>query len=122
MRARANVAAHEAKRVDARKEELQSLYTQAGTFVIDEASADKMIEETFENKRQFRNEKGAYGENIWHLGYPITVLERLQGSRQSVTALGNDAKDNLVKDRMKRISETLTGGKLPSDDKNGQLS
>jgi len=109
--ARANVAAHEAARKEQRREDLHELYVNAGTFITNEAQLDAVVDRVFEDQKQFQNDTGM-GENIWHLGEPQTVAERLgqaEAGGRNPEAVG---RARVVKERMTRIAEVLTGGKM----------
>lgn len=100
---RANAAAHEARRIENRRDDLHTLYMNAGEFITDRQQALALIEKAFDDVEQFQN-GSSQGENVWHTGYPKTVAERLRG--EDLT------NEEIKQERMRRIAETLTGGKM----------
>lgn len=109
--ARANMAAHEAARKEQRREDLHELYVNAGTFITNEAQLDAVVDRVFEDKKQFQNDASA-GENIWHLGEPQTVAQRMQQAEAGGRNPEAVGRARVVKERMTRIAEVLTGGKM----------
>lgn len=109
--ARANVAAHEGARKEQRREDLHDLYVNAATFITNEAQLDAVVDRVFEDKKQFQNDTSA-GENIWHLGEPQTVAQRLQQAEAGGRNPEAVGRARVVKERMTRIAEVLTGGKM----------
>ena len=100
---RANTAAHEARRIENRRDDLHTLYMNAGDFITDRARANALVDSAFDDLTQFQNDD-SQGENLWHTGYPKTVAERLRG--------GLLTNEEIQEERMRRIAETLTGGKM----------
>lgn len=111
---RANVAAQEAAKQEYRRNALHTLYMNAGNFIITEEHLNRVVDQVFDNHKQFENDS-RNGLNIWNTGYPETVQEMLnQANRES----GGNAIDRhqgygpVTKERMKRLREELTGGKM----------
>lgn len=73
---RANVAAHEAARKEQRREDLHELYVNAGKFITSEAQLEAEVERVFEDRTKFVNQE-TRGENIWHLGEPATLAQKM---------------------------------------------
>ena len=111
---RQNVADMEAMREENRRNALHKLYVNAGDFITTEKQLDGVIERAFDDDSQFRNDM-AEGVNVWNLGFPETVQELLgktnRKGRQTAldSAEGNEV---VTRERMKKISEELTGGKM----------
>ncbi|KAM0799436.1 hypothetical protein BDR22DRAFT_855377 [Usnea florida] len=111
---RQNVADMAAMREENRRHALHKLYVHAGDFITTEEQLERVVERAFEDRTQFRNDN-AEGVNIWNLGFPETVQQLLgktdRRGRQSAldSAEGNQV---LTRERMKKIGEELTGGKM----------
>lgn len=110
----ANVAAQEAAKQEDRRNALHTLYMNAGKFIITEEHLNRVVDQVFDDHKQFANDS-RNGLNIWNTGYPETVQEMLsQANRES----GGNAIDRhqgygpVTKERMKRVGEELTGGKM----------
>ena len=110
-----NVADMAAMREETRRNALHTLYVNAGDFITTGEKLDGVIDKAFDDNSQFRSDNSE-GVNIWNLGYPETVEELLQkanksGRRQMAldSAMGNEM---ITKERMRRIGEELTGGKM----------
>ena len=110
-----NVADMAAMREEARRNALHTLYANAGDFIMTGEKLDGVIDKAFDDNSQFTSDSGE-GVNIWNLGYPETVEELLRKTdktwkRQTAldSAQGNEV---ITSERMKKISEELTGGKM----------
>lgn len=110
-----NVADMAAMREEARRNALHNLYVNAGDFVMTDKQLDRVIDKAFDDNSQFRSDSSE-GANIWNLGYPETVQELLHKANKSgrkQTALESaEGNEIITRDRMKRIGEELTGGKM----------
>ena len=87
-----------------RRDNLHTLYMNAGDFITTEERMREEVDKAFDDNSQFDNEKAA-GLNIWNLGIPETVQQRLAGRN-------NEERKVILRDRMKRMAEALTGGKI----------
>lgn len=112
-----NVADMAAMREETRRNALHTLYVNAGDFITTEEKLEGVIDRAFDDNSQFRSDSGQ-GVNIWNLGFPETVQELLGKANKSVrqtagqTALDSAEGNEIVtRERMKKISEELTGGK-----------
>ena len=111
---RANLAAQEAAKQEERRNALHTLYMNAGNFIVTEEHLNTVVDQAFDDNRQFENDS-KNGLNIWNKGYPETVQEMLD---QANRASGGKAIERnqgfgpVTKERMKRIGEELTGGKM----------
>ena len=110
-----NVADMAAMREEVRRNALHTLYVNAGDFIMTGEKLDGVIDKAFDDNTQFRSDSSE-GVNIWNLGYPETVEELLRKSdktwkRQTAldSAHGNEI---ITEERMRKISEELTGGKM----------
>ncbi len=111
---RANVAAKQAEREEERRNMLHTLYMNAKDFIIDSAQLENEIDRAFDDDNQFTNDS-MRGQNVWNLGLPETVQQMLSTAAR---APGGRAVDRhagfglLEKQRLDRIAEELTGGKI----------
>ena len=110
-----NVAHMAAMREEARRNSLHTLYVNAGDFIMTGEKLDAAIGKAFDDNSQFRSDNSE-GVNIWNLGFPEKVEDLLRKSdktwkRQTAldSAQGNEI---ITRDRMKKIGEELTGGKM----------
>ena len=111
---KANLAALEAAKQEERRNALHTLYMNAGNFIVTEEHLNKVIDEVFDDNTQFANDS-KNGLNIWNTGFPETVQEILDQANR--TSGGKAVERNqgyalVTKERMKRIGEELTGGKI----------
>ncbi|KAI9715483.1 MAG: hypothetical protein M1812_005959 [Candelaria pacifica] len=93
---------------------LHALYMQARTFITTEADLDALIDRIFVHKpADFRTFDG-YGQSVWSKGRPETVQQLLKLTRsEGSTAIEyNEGSTFITNERMKRIQEELTGGKM----------
>ena len=109
-----NVADMAAMREETRRNALHSLYVNAGNFITTGKQLDGVIDRVFDDNSQFRSGSND-GINIWNLGLPETV-EQLLGKANKTgtqTALeSGEGNEIIMKERMRKISEELTGGKM----------
>ncbi|KAL2842168.1 hypothetical protein BJY01DRAFT_216851 [Aspergillus pseudoustus] len=92
----------------ARRESLHTLYMNARDFIVNEQQLAAAIDKAFPDgiNEAWRNDQ-TNGENIWNLGFPTSVPEALtRGTRTDA-----DRWDK-VQERVKKLGEEITGGKL----------
>ena len=109
-----NVADMAAMREETRRNALHTLYVNAGDFITTGKQLDGVIDRAFDDNSQFRSDSSE-GVNIWNLGYPETVQELLRKVNKSgrQTALDSAEGNEIVtRERMRKIGEELTGGKM----------
>ena len=114
----ANVAAHEAKRVAERVDALHTLYMNARHFITDEKQMLAKIKAEFEDKSFGLS--GSKGQSYWDSGPPDDIKRMVDSqyvaprkTEPSGAGLGNtNSKSTRDQERMKRIAEKLSGGKL----------
>ncbi len=105
----------EAMRQVERQEKLHTLYVHAGHFITTEKQLDEVVDKVFDNTRQFSSDARP-GLNIWNLGYPESVNELLSkanmnpGTQKAMEVA--EGSQPVMRERMKRLSEELTGGKM----------
>lgn len=104
----ARLEAKESQKSAEKMEDLHSLYMNARTFITTEEQLAAEIERVFPDgdNQAWRNDHQE-GENIWNLGVPPTVQSFANESRKSETA-----RWDLMQDRVKKLGEQITGGKL----------
>lgn len=111
---RENAERTKALQEEVRRQNLHTLYVNAGNFITTGDELEQTINKVFDDQEQFRNDSNP-GLNIWNLGLPETVQE-LMGKSSRATRLRAieqvDANAAKTRERMKRITEELTGGKL----------
>ena len=113
VRKRENVTRTRAMQEEQRREKLHTLYVNAGSFITTGAQLEQAIDKVFDDQKQFETDMRP-GLNVWNLGLPETVQELL-GIRTGPSAKAIDpADENIVvtRERMKKIAEELTGGKM----------
>ncbi|KAF2797078.1 hypothetical protein K505DRAFT_322845 [Melanomma pulvis-pyrius CBS 109.77] len=100
------------KQAAVRQARLHDLYTNAREFIVDEQQLDEAIEKAFGTEEQpmgFDAEgqlvAGGAGKSVWEKYAPEGVSERLQ-KLKSGEGVG------LAEERLKRVAEELTGGKM----------
>jgi len=105
------VAAKEAARVDERQEALHSLYMRAQDFIINEQQLDAQINKVF-GTATAPVVFGARGSSVWANGTPPSLRD-LAKKANSTGQGGNDVSERTV-NRLRRMAEELTGGKMAS--------
>lgn len=109
-----NVADMAAMREEARRNALHTLYVNAGDFITTGKQLDEVVDRAFDDNSQFRTDSSE-GLNIWNLGFPETVQELLGKANKTgrQTALDSaEGNEITTRERMKKIGEELTGGKM----------
>ncbi|KAF7714417.1 Uncharacterized protein PECH_001358 [Penicillium ucsense] len=105
---RARLEAKQAEKDAIRRDHLQSLYMNARTFIINEQQLAAEIDRVFpEGENEAWRNDHQHGENIWNLGTPPTVQSIVNETRKSETA-----RWDVIQDRVKKLGEQITGGKL----------
>ncbi|KAI9691988.1 MAG: hypothetical protein M1820_009640 [Bogoriella megaspora] len=118
---RANVQALQELRKAERQDKLHTLYMNAREFIVDEQGLDERIEKEFgtvENPRRFgfRGGKVYGGLSLWDEVNPLTTEEMMKGAtglyRDQTAVMHEEKVDQRLQERMKRLAEELTGGKM----------
>ena len=114
-RKRENVARTEAMRQEVRKDQLHTLYVNSGNFITTGEQLNTVIDRVFDDPNQFTNDQEP-GLNIWNLGYPETISELLskvnKDPRSQKAIESAEGNTTITRQRMRRIAEELTGGKI----------
>lgn len=108
----ARVQAIEAQKEEERRDALHTLYMNARSFITTEEQLDQRIEAIFTNQPFEANSEV---DNIWEVaGPPTTVQEMLSVVNKSEKNAMNFHRGPalITGQRMKRIAEELTGGKI----------
>ncbi|KAL8907760.1 MAG: hypothetical protein Q9207_001243, partial [Kuettlingeria erythrocarpa] len=114
---KANYARHAAMKQAERRNALHTLYMNARDFIVTEEKLSEAVERAFDPaSEQFDNESRR-GLNVWNLGYPESVREMLEKASKEagtrVSALeGMAGYGKITGERMRRLGEELTGGKM----------
>ena len=122
-RKKLNIEAAALRKQEARLDALHSLYMNARDFIVTPQQLDKAVDEAFgtvENPVRFGVSMGAWDSNpkaksIWAEGRPERVQDMLNRANSNP---GGRAMDNaggysdVNKERIRRIAESLTGGKM----------
>ncbi|KAJ5579793.1 uncharacterized protein N7459_005778 [Penicillium hispanicum] len=105
---KARMEARQTQKDAQRQDDLQSLYMNARTFITTEEQLAAEIDRVFPDgeNEAWRNDHQP-GENIWNLGIPPTVQSVVNVGRKSETA-----RWDVIQDRVKKLGEQITGGKL----------
>ncbi|MCJ1375357.1 hypothetical protein MMC20_006592 [Loxospora ochrophaea] len=112
---KAKVEAHEAERREERRNALHSLYMNARSFIVTQDVLYQEVDKVFDD--DFISETHQPGRNVWdEKGIPTTVTELLrranEGSSRAVDSHSGSA--NITRERVRKIAEELTGGKMES--------
>ncbi|KAE9366876.1 hypothetical protein N431DRAFT_417819 [Stipitochalara longipes BDJ] len=105
----ARVQAKEAAREEQRKNALHTLYMQARSFITTEEQLDAKIEEIFTEARDGES------DSVWdNLDAPPTVQDMLSAinKTESKAVRFHSGPAQLTGQRMKKLAEELTGGKM----------
>jgi hypothetical protein len=120
-RKRQHVQEHQAALDDMNSYALHSLYMNARNFITTEEQLLEEIEATFKpggKNEEFKSTSFAnLGENIWTKGVPSTVKDLIQQNTVRAPKNGQPPAQQTTKfrkdqERMKRIAEELSGGKI----------
>jgi len=120
---KANVERKEAERREKRRDSLHTLYMNARDFITTEADLKAEIDRVFPEKGpnpEWINAKGQEGPNVWGLGVPPTVANMVDSLTTSTNPERSEyakmnsklAQFNVTQQRLKKIAEELTGGKI----------
>jgi hypothetical protein len=108
------------EKAEERRDALHTLYMNARSFITTEEQLDAEIEKAFPKggNPEFATDT-KLGDNIWNVGAPATIAELLDANvsrvRKDFTKAGlteADHKFTIDQERMKRIAEELSGGKM----------
>jgi hypothetical protein len=108
------------KKKGERRDALHTLYMNARNFITTEEQLDAAIEKAFPEggNPEFATDT-KLGDNIWNVGAPATIAELLDANvsrvRKDFTKAGlteADHKFKIDQERMKRIAEELSDGKM----------
>lgn len=104
----ARLEAAETRRRTDREDALQSLYMNARSFITSEEQLNAEIDRVFPEGQNdaFRNDARP-GESVWNIGPPPTVQSIVTDAKKN-----ESARWDLIQDRIKKLSEEVTGGKL----------
>lgn len=108
----ARVRTREAEKVEERRSSLHTLYMNARDFIVTEADLNAKVDEVFDDEWFKVNE----GFSIWDKeGYPDGVRDMLNAvnktdSRSAVQH--HSGHSQITRERLQRIAEELTGGKM----------
>lgn len=120
---KANVEAKAAQKAERRRDSLHSLYMNARNFITTEEALAAEVDGAFpENgpNPDWVNSKGQESPNVWGLGPPPTVKDMIDSltlstnpERSEYSKLNSQlAQFNVAQQRLKKIAEELTGGKI----------
>ncbi|KAI9762809.1 MAG: hypothetical protein M4579_000162 [Chaenotheca gracillima] len=106
-----------AERDAERRDSTHTLYMHARNFITTEAKLDDTIDDVFRLQPPAWDSNRMGGENIWNLGAPESVQELLarmgrQDPAKSSTLMEVENASHLLDQRIKKIAEELTGGKM----------
>ncbi|KAI7333353.1 hypothetical protein KC315_g4252, partial [Hortaea werneckii] len=131
----ANLQAHTSAKRAERLDHLHTLYLNAKTFIVTPQQLDQAVDEAFgtvedpvvfDGDQQYdptgfysTGMRNAQSQSVWAQGKPERVQDMLnrangQGGKTAMESAGGLAGIN--KDRVRRIGEVLTGGKMEKED------
>ena len=108
------------EKAEERRESLHTLYMNARSFITTDEQLDAEIEKAFPkgSNPEFATDT-KLGDNIWNVGSPATITDLLDAGasrvRKDFSKAGlteTDRKFAVDQERMKRIAEELSGGKM----------
>ncbi len=120
-RKKANLERHKAEKEEERRDALHTLYMNARNFITTEEQLGAEIDKAFpaDGKNLNFDSDVSEGSNLWNIGAPPTIGDLLEAGSQRVrqdftkAGLENSAqKYRIDQERMKRIAEELSGGKM----------
>ncbi|PNS16240.1 hypothetical protein CAC42_6347 [Sphaceloma murrayae] len=112
---RRHLAALELSRQEARQDALHTLYMNARTFIVDEDGLNKAIDRAFGTEDQPKD----FGvqPSMWAKGAPPRMQDMVAsqggtGGRDQSMGGAQQAADEMLKTRIRRMGEVLTGGRM----------
>ncbi|EMC94730.1 hypothetical protein BAUCODRAFT_149834 [Baudoinia panamericana UAMH 10762] len=116
-RSRANLTAHTSLRAEQRNAHLNTLHHHARNFIVTPAQLDAAIEEAFGTNTNPRTFEGRQEDraSVWAEGRPVKVVEMLGVGGGRGGAEGRVAVTEVNRERMRRLAEVLTGGKMEDE-------
>ncbi|WPG97663.1 Hypothetical protein R9X50_00044300 [Acrodontium crateriforme] len=119
---RLNLQAQTEKSQDERLSALNTLYLRARSFIVTPQQLDKAVDEAFgttENPVSFVNVEQRDVGSVWAYGRPEKVQDMLNranrvGGRSAMSASGSAGYSSINKERIRKIAEVLTEGKIAS--------
>lgn len=125
-RKRLNLEADLLRRQEERMDALHSLYMNARDFIVTPQQLDKAVDAAFgtpEKPVGFGASMGAWdsvgtGKSIWAEGRPARVQDMLRRAKNAPSDRAMDdaaGYSGINKDRIRRIAESLTGGKMDKE-------
>ena len=120
-RKKTNLERHKVEKDEERRDALHTLYMNARNFITTEEQLGAEIDRAFPVDGKHPNFKSdvSPGSNMWNIGAPPTIGDLLEAGSQRVrkdfskAGLENSAqKYRIDQERMKRIAEELSGGKI----------
>ncbi|KAJ5142807.1 uncharacterized protein N7515_001594 [Penicillium bovifimosum] len=104
----ARLEAKQAEKEAERRDYLQSLYMNARNFITTEEQLAAEIDRVFpEGENEAWRNDHQPGENIWNLGNPPTINGLLNRTRSN-----ESARWDIGQERVKKLAEVITGGKI----------
>lgn len=119
---RKNTEAHQTRRREERQDALHTLYVNSQTFITTEAQLNSTIDRVFsEGSNSTFNSPAHYGTSIWNRGLQPTIeglVNRQKAGLRSKSSrrIGEGEKQTVNEERLNRIAEELSGGKIPDPD------
>ncbi|KAF2140963.1 uncharacterized protein K452DRAFT_351663 [Aplosporella prunicola CBS 121167] len=112
-----NIRVREAVKALHRKDQLHTLYMHARSFIVTEEQFDKTLEEVFgteEKPASFSRYAEHQGRSIWARDRPMNTAEMLDESqgRGRAALSRTEGFVHTTRDRIQKIAEELTGGKI----------
>lgn len=121
---RRRLAEREERKVLKRREALHELYMHAREFIVDEAGLDRAIEAEFGSEMESNPKEWEVKPSEWSKGAPPRMMDLVvaaTGGGRAGGVLGGQrgalGKTALLTDRVKKIAEALTGGKMNSQER-----
>lgn len=104
---RLRVGERGALKSDARKDAIHTLYMHARDFIVTEEQLNEAVEKAFTNA-----DGSPKDQSIWDGDDPMTTADMLDPGRGWRKADDPNPREKLAAERMKKIAEELTGGKI----------
>jgi len=114
---RANIAQKEELKRAERLDHVHTLWLNARSFIVTPTQLDAAIDEAFgtpEAPKDFGGNGESMGPSVWVNGKPDSVQDMLDRANKQGkgSAMGGLRTDELNAERIRRIAEALTGGKM----------
>lgn len=112
----ATYEAHRARKAADTQDALHTLFMRARNFIVTESQLDKAIDEAFGTDKDPTHFGAKRAPSVWGNGPPPGLRDMLERAGQAGggtrSSEHNDSRERLMQERLQKVAESLTGGKM----------